>query len=240
MSNDSASQVAIATRSRHSITIAVALAAILVAAFWGGSHLSQSVFYGLPHVEDEHAFLFQAKVLATGRLFVQSPPMPPFFPTQFVVDRDGKRFGKYPPGYPLVLSLGVLAGQPRLVNPLLGALGLFVVFLIGRELYGNRLGLLAAGLGAVSPFFFMQSGSYMSHASTLLFTALFVLFFVKGRGSRNLAFPALAGASLGMAFITRQLTAAGIAVPFVLYALVDLRRGWRSVIKYGLMSLAFA
>ncbi|MBI2863852.1 MAG: glycosyltransferase family 39 protein, partial [Chloroflexi bacterium] len=206
----------------------------------GSAHVSQAVFYGLPHVEDEHAFLFQAKVLASGRLFVQSPPDPKFFPTQFVIDKEGKRFGKYPPGYPLVLSLGVLAGQPRLETPLLGAPGLFVVFLIGRELYGSLVGLLAAGLGAVSPFFFMQSGSYMSHAATLLFVALFVLFFVKGRRSTNPVFAVLAGASLGMGFITRQLTAAGIAVPFVLYALVDLRRGWRSVIKYGLMSLAFA
>ncbi|MDO8670511.1 MAG: glycosyltransferase family 39 protein [Dehalococcoidia bacterium] len=227
-------------RKPGKMAIAVALLAIFVAAFWGGAHVSQTVFDGLPHVEDEDAFLFQAKVIATGRIFVPSPPLPQFFPTQFVIDRDGKRFGKYPPGYSAVLSLGVLAGQPRLVNPLLGAISLIVIFLIGRELYSNLVGLLAAGLGVVSPFFLMQSGSYMSHPATLVFVALFVLFFVKGSRSPNLIFPILAGATLGMAYITRQLTTAGIAVPFVLYGLVDLRRGWRSVRKYGLMSFVFA
>jgi hypothetical protein len=41
------------------------------------------------------------------------------FWTPFVVDYQGERFGKYPPGWPAWLSLGVRLSAPWLINGLL-------------------------------------------------------------------------------------------------------------------------
>jgi hypothetical protein len=41
--------------------------------------------------------------------------------------RDERWFGKYPPGFPAVLALGVLAGAPWLVNPVAAALAVLAI-----------------------------------------------------------------------------------------------------------------
>ena len=56
------------------------------------------------------------------------------------------------------------AGVPTVVvNPLLGVLTLLLVFLVGRELYGPRVGILAMALTAICPFFVLNAASYFSH-----------------------------------------------------------------------------
>jgi hypothetical protein len=50
----------------------------------------------VPHLEDEVAYLFQAQVFSTGRLFAKSPDLPECFFAPFVLDHEGRRFGKYP------------------------------------------------------------------------------------------------------------------------------------------------
>jgi 4-amino-4-deoxy-L-arabinose transferase-like glycosyltransferase len=151
------------------------LALLFLAGVGGGVFIATAVFERVPHVEDEHAFLFQARVFAEGKLYAETPPSADLFPMMFVLDREGRRFGKYPPGFPLVLAAGVLVGQPWLVNPLLAGLGLVAVALLGRVLYGWGTGLVAGGLGLISPFFLLSAGSYMSHNATLLWLTLFAL-----------------------------------------------------------------
>src|SRR5690606_10490635 len=89
------------------LALGIALWALLMAAW-----VSTAVFDRLPHVEDEVAFLFQARTFAAGHVVAPAPPEPSSFSIPFVIVRDGMWFGKYPPGYPLVLALGVLIGQP--------------------------------------------------------------------------------------------------------------------------------
>ena len=52
----------------------------------------------MPHLEDEIAYVWQAQALAGGAIKLPSPPEPKSFLVPFVVDYDGFRFGKYPPG----------------------------------------------------------------------------------------------------------------------------------------------
>ena len=181
-------------------------------------------FEGLPHLEDEVAYLFQAKTLALGRLTVPSPAQPEAFWTPFVLDYQGHRFGKYPPGWPAILALGMVAtggGAPWLVNPLLAALALYLVYRLGRTLYGEGAGLLAAALGLTSPLFLVLSGSFLSHLASLVWLLLFSLWFVWTAQGRSWWFALGAGLALGMAFLTRSLTATAYAVPFVIYSLVQ-------------------
>ena len=186
-------------------------------AFLGATWVSTFVFDRLPHVEDEVAFLFQAKTIASGQLTAPAPPLPEFFEIPFVLVREGRWFGKYPPGYPLVLAAGVAAGQPWLVNPVAGALCVSLVYLLGRRLYGSATALLAAALLVASPFFLLQAGSFMTHVVSLLWATLFVLLFAASRQRRAWGLALAAGASLGMLFLTRPLTAVGIGAPFALW-----------------------
>ncbi len=181
-------------------------------------------FERLPHLEDEVAYLFQAKTMALGRLTVPSPAHPNAFWVPFVLDYQGRRFGKYPPGWPGVLALGERLGAAWLVNPLLAAAALYLVYRLGRTLYDEETGLLAAVLGLASPLFLVLGGSFLSHLACLVWLLLFSLWFLwtaQGRGRR---FALGAGLALGLAFLTRPLTAAAYALPFVLYSLVQIVR----------------
>ncbi len=205
-----------------------------LAAAW----IATAIFERLPHVEDEVAFLFQARTYATGTLVVPAPAVPEFFSIPFVIVRDGEWFGKYPPGYPLVLALGVLAGQPWLVNPLAAGLAVALVYRLGRRVYDAATGLLAALLLATSPFLLIQAGSFLSHVVCLVWTLLFLAGFEAARRRGSTARGLAAGAALGMLLLSRPLTAVGVAVPFALWAGLEALKRPARLRVYGPMAAA--
>lgn len=71
---------------------------LCIFAFGAAAAVAYGVFQAVPHLEDEHANLFQAQVFATGRLYANSPSQPGVFFVPFVIDWGGRRFSKYPPG----------------------------------------------------------------------------------------------------------------------------------------------
>ncbi len=150
------------------------IALISLLAFLLTAILSAQIFEHVPHSEDEVAYLFQAKVLALNRLTVPTPPYAQAFWTPFVIDYHGQRLGKYPPGWPLLLSLGVRLNAPWLVNSLLAALTLALIAWLGHCFYpgARQLGLWAAGLGLVTPAFLFLSSSLLSHAASLFWATL--------------------------------------------------------------------
>lgn len=228
---DGMKRVAAALRSRRA---AGALAgALFLTSTATSSYVALRLLEGIPHVQDEVAYLFQAKTFGLWRISVPAAPYPEFFQNPFILTYGGEWFSKYPPGHALVLVWGVLAGQPWLVGPILGACSLVVVYLIGSELWDRRTGLLAALLGVFSPFLIFMSASYLAHPSAMLFIALFILCYVKVTRRGGWWWGLGAGFFLGMAFITRQLTAVGAAAPFVVFSLLEMRRDWRRTLSGG-------
>jgi 4-amino-4-deoxy-L-arabinose transferase-like glycosyltransferase len=197
---------------------------LCILAFVVTAAVAYFAFERLPHLEDEVAYLFQARTLALGRLTVPTPAVEESFWVPFVLDYQGNRFGKYPPGWPALLAGGVLAGVPWLVNPLLAALALYLIYRLGQTLYDERVGLLAAALGLISPLFLVLSGSFLSHLASLVWLLLFSLWFIWTVQGRSRWFAVGAGAALGLAFLTRSLTAVAYAAPFILYSLVQVIR----------------
>ncbi|HNT25396.1 MAG TPA: hypothetical protein PKM21_13570 [Anaerolineales bacterium] len=234
------------------LAILLSLAAVLAAAL-----VTERVFEGIPHIEDEVAYVWQARMLAEGELKMPSPSQPKSFIIPFVVDHEGERFGKYPPGWPAVLSLGVRLGLRAWVNPMLAGLGAWLTYRLGKRLFGDLVGLLAEGLTLTSPFFLMNSGSLLSHPLGLVLAAVFALGWLDsfGPGSSQACPPkagirpcrlawAAAGMALGLLVLTRPLSAAAVALPFGLHGVYLLVRGdWavrRRVIGLGLIALACA
>jgi hypothetical protein len=200
------------------LAIFLSLLAIFLAAL-----VTQSIFEGLPHLEDELAYAWQARLLAEGQLSIPSPAHPKSFLVPFVVDYEGQRFGKYPPGWPLVLSVGVLLGLRDLVNPLLAGLGVWLTYLLGKRLFGPATGLLAAGLTLCSPFFLINSGSLLSHPLGLVLSAAFAYLwlaaFADPESPPRWQYTIGAALVLGFLILARPFTAVGVALPFAVHGL---------------------
>ncbi|MCX2727789.1 hypothetical protein OO015_09850 [Thermomicrobium sp. 4228-Ro] len=193
--------------------------------------LNRTVFQGVPHTEDEIAFLFQAATLARGHLVAPAPPVPDAFAIPFVIVRDGMWFGKYPPGYPLVLALGVLVGYPPIVNALSAGFCVLLVVALAHRVYDFPSGLLAAILLATSPFFLLQAASFMAHTVCLLLTLVFLYSFAATLRQPSLvrAFPGAGTAAILV--LARPLTAVGVLLPFAVWSLWRLWRcpTWRPI-----------
>ena len=220
------------------LAVALSLAGVLAAAW-----VSRHIFDGIPHVEDEIAYVWQANLLTEGQFSMPSPEFEVSFLVPFVVDHDGLRFSKYPPGWPAALAVGVLLGLRAWVNPLLAGLGIWLTYRLGRRVFNPGIGLLAAGLTLSSPFFLMNSGSLLSHPLGLALAAGFALAWLAAFGpqpARRPWLPTLAAGLLLMALLlTRPLTAAAVALPFIAHGLVQLVRGdWEQ--RRRLLAVALA
>ncbi|MBI2165403.1 MAG: glycosyltransferase family 39 protein [Chloroflexi bacterium] len=213
-----------APRLPAAASLALAVGAIVLAAITINALVASLLLDGIPHVQDSVAYLFQAKTLARGALWAPAPPLPEFFTQEFIVNYGEKWFSKYPPGHALMLAIGVLAGHPWLTGPILGGLSLGLVTLLGREVWGLKVGVLAALLGLLSPFFIFLSASYMAHPSALFWGTAFMLTFAKAMKSERPWWAFASGFSAGFLLITRELTAVAVLSPFIIYAAAKLLR----------------
>jgi 4-amino-4-deoxy-L-arabinose transferase-like glycosyltransferase len=196
-----------------------AVAALTAALFGVTLYLDYSFGSHMPHVPDETSYIFQAKVFASGNLWVDPPPVPESFELgdpPLIIEHDGKWASLYPFGHPLALALGEVFGAFWIVPPLLGAATVMLLFATGRNLYGPGVGLLAALIFAVSPFVLMTASNFMSHntAAFYLAASLFLVTLRPAAAGRQLAYGALAGACFMMIFSTRQLTGVAFAPAF--------------------------
>src|SRR5215467_9981105 len=71
---------------------------------------------------DDYAYLFQARLFASGQLYAQDPifdrshPLNRYVATLCLTDFQGRRFSKYPPGWSILLAAGTTLGVEWLVS----------------------------------------------------------------------------------------------------------------------------
>lgn len=209
--------------------------------------VTENIFESMPHIEDEMAYVWQAQAMAGRHLTLPSPPEAKSFLVPFVVDFNGQRFGKYPPGWPAVLALGVLFGARSMVNPLLAGLGVWLTYRLGKRIFSETVGLLAAVLTLTSPFFLINSGSLLSHPFGLVLSAAFALAWLDAwedeAGWRWVPI-FVAALSLGLLALSRPLTAVGVSVPFVFHGIYLFIRKSSTIrlrlVIFGLAAMAVA
>jgi len=195
-------------KPRYYLPAAAALAAATYIAFHFGALRAS------PHVSDEVVYLFQARTLARGALAAPAPAAPAFFYYLNVVV-DGARgvwFGIYPPGWPAALAPFVTLGAPFIANAVINALALLLVYRLGCELFGRRVGLLALALGLLSPFAWAMGASFLSHPLALLLTTAALLGATVGPRTGEARYYLLAGGAVGALATVRPLDAAVVAV----------------------------
>lgn len=176
--------------------------------------INRHVLLGFPNSGDEYVYLLQGQTLSAGRLSWPAA-FSDVFATNYVATAGGQSFGTFPPGWPLALAIAIASGLPTwIVNPVVGAATLVLVWTFGSQLYGPRAGFVAAALLAVSPFFAFNAASYFSHpfCGALLLAAACLA----ARDDRTAWWvPVLTGSLLGWAVLSRYFTGVVCAVPIV-------------------------
>lgn len=201
--------------------------AILIAgfAFFMSGLVSERVFENMPHLEDELAYLYQARIFAGGQIVIESPQPANAYWQPFVVDSGatGNRFGKYTPGWSAILAIGVLLGQEWVINAFLASLTIALVYRLGCEIFSPDIAIIASLLVAFSPAALLLNGTMMSHSSGLFFTTLFIYAYWRiEKGEKRHLWGMVAGISLGILAATRPLTTLGIGLPFIAWSIVRL------------------
>jgi len=191
--------------------------------------VARVVFSGRPLLIDELIQVLQAQWFAAGRLGIPSPMPPEFFSVSHVIDQGPLTYSQYPAGGPAMLALGAWADAAWVVNPLCGAL---TVYLFGDLLRAvepqasRRWHRAVVTLFALAPFWVFMAGSHMNHVTTLLWTVAAMACIVRAtRPMPGWGWGLATGWCLGMATTIRPLDGAVFAVPAGLWLLWRARDG---------------
>ena len=206
---------------------------------------ARSVFSARPLLIDEIVQLFQARIFASGHVWLPVAPHREFFSILHVVDTGDKVYSQFPPGGPAMLALGDLVHASWLVGPVCGAASVALFARIVRYTDPDssaafRLG--ATVLFAIAPFGAFMFSSHMNHATALMWVLLAVVGLARAAhrsGSSTLdskVSSALCGLGLGVAATIRPLDGFAFALPAAMWlialALRD-RSRWVDVLAAG-------
>lgn len=176
-----------------------------------------SVLDTFPNSSDEYVYLFQSETLAENRLWYPAHPLSEFFTSNNIAVKGDAMAGRFPPGWPALLSIAVRFHiDPELVNPFLGLLTLFLLYSFCLRRYGERVAIWSLILVTFNAFFIFNSASFFSHISCALEALLFVHFYYRHQDTGRARFLVLAGFFLGFVAITRYFTAVLIFLPFLI------------------------
>jgi Dolichyl-phosphate-mannose-protein mannosyltransferase len=202
-------------------------------------------FKDYPYSMDEYNFLYQAKMFSQGKLFLEVPESYKPFVEQYMVFRDNKLFSKYPPGFSLLLSIGVLLNHPGLINPLIAVTTLFVLFCLVKSFLGPKYGMLSVILMSTTPYFIAYSASYYTHPTALLLTTLIFFFVRKYEIARKDLYLPVIGFLAGYSFLTRPLDSFCAVVPayayltYIMYKDKNLRKITYSIFTFSIVFALF-
>ncbi len=146
----------------------------------------------------------------------------------------------HPPAWTFVLAgarfLGIdTPNQQRLLGVLLGTLGVGLIGLAGRELFGEGVGLIAAGIGAVYGFLILNDASLMSESLVAIFVPVATIVAVRWWRSPSLRLACMLGLLAGAGGLLRAELI--IYTPLVLIgALVVRRFPWRRTLGHGALA----
>lgn len=166
-------------------------------------------FERMPHTIEEMAYLFQAKTFAGGALVAPAPPQAALaaFEYPMIEIKDGQWYSATNPGWSVALALGVLAGGPWLINPLLAGLSVLLAHGIASRLAGRDQADMVAMMMGAAPWALAMAASLMPH-TLVLFLMLFAWWMIlrageQAQGALRRLF--IAGLAMGWVFATRPL-----------------------------------
>ena len=181
--------------------------------------LALIVYQNHPHVQDEVAYLLQARYLANNKLTMPSPPVPPAFDF-YLMQFDGNRwYPSAPAGWPALLSIGVRMGVPWLVNPVLAGINLVLIYIILMALYSRRIARIAIFLLCLSPWYVFMGMNFMTHMFTLTCALAATLWIMRARETGKAYWAIWSGLALGIMSLIRPVDGLIMAALLGLWAI---------------------
>lgn len=188
--------------------------------------ISSAVLHHFFNSGDEHSCYFLAETLRIGKWWVPSHELSEFFNVTHVGNKTGKWFSVYPPGWPAIWALGLNFQLQDYLNPAMSVLVLFFFFLLAEKLHGQGVALAATLLTGFSAFFLFTGASYYSHTTCLLLMVIFSLAYIKWTEAEDetarVKWTIVLGLAVGCGLLTRYLTMAAFAAPFLIYRVIPL------------------
>jgi hypothetical protein len=211
------------------VSASVFLSAVAIRAF---------VLRGAPVTDDESGYKFMAEVLATGRLWVDSPPLKAFFDRVFMIN-DGRFYGQYFIGWSALMVPGVYVGATGYMNALYAALTVPALFGTVRRLAGPSAARVTTLIFLASPMLMVGAATEMSHPSCLMALAWTFYFHLRSC-ERPDAWWTHAGVAFffGLAFLIRPTSAVGVGLPVLLAWLWTTARSPAAVRRVAFLAFA--
>ncbi|HXK18057.1 MAG TPA: hypothetical protein VNG33_09650, partial [Polyangiaceae bacterium] len=201
------------------------LAVLCLLAFGLSSAYLSYYLRGGPRIIDATSYFLEARSFAAGSFSFHVPDPTGSFRGRFLLAHgDGHELGViFPPGYPLLLALGVRLGVTLLVGPALGALLVLMTFALARALQQPaKVAWVAAGLSVLCAALRYHTADTMSHGLATLLAGAALTFALR----RDWRFsPLCAGLCLGLLVATRPVSAA-VALVLTGCALRKTARAW--------------
>lgn len=184
--------------------------------------VARSVFSGKPLLIDELIQVLQARTYLDGQLWTAADPAREFFSVLHVVDTGERVYSQFPPGWPVMLMLGVLTSTAWLAGPLCGGVSVWVFAkFLRRVLPSHRARARALGtvVFGLAPFAVFQFSSHMSHGPVLMWILISVLALwhvtdaAPTADSVRWSWAGVMGVAAGCAFAVRPLDAVAFGIP---------------------------
>jgi 4-amino-4-deoxy-L-arabinose transferase-like glycosyltransferase len=152
-------------------------------------------------LSDEFGYLVSGQLLADGHGFIN--------PFAYALDQIEYQSAIHPPLYSMVLSVPSFLGLEstlgfRIFNGLIGAALVFAVGLLGRELGGDRAGLIAAVLAALYPHLWISDTAIMPEALFCLLVVIGMLAAYRYWRNPSWQLAAATSAAFALAALTRS------------------------------------
>lgn len=164
------------------------------------------VLQDLPVTDDEYVYAFQSRALLTGHAALPAQTMPEFLENVFVITREGRWLGQYPPGHPIALMPAVAVGLPRLTPIVLTLVNVLLTGAILRMFVGPGWAVLGVLLLAGSPLFVLTGATLLSHSTAYLGFSLGLLGALRQDSGKGMRWGVISGLGMGLLFLTRPWT----------------------------------
>ena len=187
------------------------------------------VLLDYPYASDEFSYLFQSKMMASGKITSPAPSPGESFNAANIVVNNGRWYSKYTLGMPLLLAPGSLVGMPFLINALLAAMTLLFIYHITAMIFNKNAGAIAALFVLFSPYFILQGATYFPHTASGFFAVLLIYSVIKFQKEETWKWTVLAGLSLCLLLLIRPADAGIITIgvtPWFLYILYKSKNRW--------------
>ena len=228
---------AVTRREGHLIQRATLSATLVIcAAFTGTVIIALFALHGFANSGDEFVYLYQAETMSEGKLWNEAHPLEDFILYSHIPQKDGISVGRFPPGWPLLLTAFISVGIPPVwLNPILGAATLVLFFSFANRYYGQRVALWSLIAVAFTGFYLFNSASFFSHTACLFMVTGFIYCLYLHEEKKSALFGLLAGLFLGLIVITRYFNAVLVMLPVALYLFYRYR--WKSIFTFLLIGI---